>query len=158
DALFHLLPIVSNEISRDDGQQVCRQSTAACGDVDAIVGEQDFDTLVHQFANPGPIAEVARAAVNLVDDDTRSLPALEGGEHWREIPRSGHCGSGGLFEPGTDGETGVHRESSNSVPLLVEGCALTLYRSLGADVDVISLAHTSLGYPPILGRPSVLRE
>src|SRR5947209_5007311 len=75
-SLLRLLAEIADEIGGDHGLNVGRQATAAGIEVQALVDEVDFDSAIDQFAEVSPVLEIARRAVNLVDNDAARLAAF----------------------------------------------------------------------------------
>src|ERR1041384_4204874 len=68
-------------VGRDHGLDVCREPAAPGVQVQTLIGEMHFNALIYQFTEIGPISEVARAPVDLVDEHAVLLTTFERLKH-----------------------------------------------------------------------------
>ena len=107
-----------------------------------VVFEPHVGTAVYEIPKIGPVAQIARTAVDLVDEEAVGLPGAQGIHHHREgaPPLLGcrFC----LLEPLRDGEAGTRRVRLDRASLLDQrGAALALPDRAYPNVCKISAAH-----------------
>src|SRR5579872_2579255 len=67
-----LLAQVAYVIGGHDRLNVGRETPSTGSEVEGFIGKVNFDALVNQFSEVGPVPQVSGATVNLVDDDAAS--------------------------------------------------------------------------------------
>jgi hypothetical protein len=81
DAAVETLPglfaKVADVVRGDDGLDVGRQPAAPRVEIEIFIGAMDFNAVVEQFHQLGPVLHVARAPVNLVNDDAGGFLMLQ---------------------------------------------------------------------------------
>lgn len=70
NAFESLLPKISDIIGGDDRLNVRRETAPARLEIDAFIGEVNSHSGVYQLAELGPVTQVPRASVDLVNDNT----------------------------------------------------------------------------------------
>src|SRR5437868_5324829 len=104
EPLPRFLAVVADEVCCYDRENVCRETAAAGVEIQGFVRQVDIEAGVDQLAQVGPVAQVACAAVDLVNYDAVSFALAERREHGAEgRPAARRCGDV-VFVPADDRE------------------------------------------------------
>ena len=125
-AFYGLFPQISYVVGGNHRLDVGGQASAAGVQVQRFVREVNFSAVVDEFTEVGPVAEVAGAAINLVDDHAARTASLELLDHLAE-KRPATLGRRFQFlEPSGDLQAVPLGVLLNCGPLLLERDALSL--------------------------------
>src|SRR6185369_15860607 len=104
ETLERLLAQVADEVCRDDCLDIGSQPATSGVKVERLIDEMDGDAGVDKLAEVGPIPQVPRAPVDLVDDESVGLALPQEAEHLRELRATALRRRPGLLEPLGNGE------------------------------------------------------
>src|SRR5947208_2047359 len=112
-------------------------------EIEAFVGETNIDPLINEFTERSPVAKVAGAAIDFVNDDTGGFSGAEQFEHPVK-DRAAMFGSGlAFFKPVGNAQIEVRRIPRNGVALFLKRHAFFTLFGRG-DTDVAEeLLHGS---------------
>ena len=123
EALPRLLAEIPNEVRRNNGLNVGRQSAPARVKVEIVVREVHLDAAVDELTEVRPVAEVPSAPIDLVDHNAARLSVRKTTEHLCEQWTTPRCGRLPFLKPGRNGEVVVRGVALDGIALLLEGHA-----------------------------------
>src|SRR5262249_16284239 len=89
-------------------------------EIQAFVGEVNFNSLVNEFSEVSPVLQVPRATVNLVDDDSITLASIKKLEHFVKDGPASFSSRLSFLKPFADFQSVPLRIALDSVVLFLE--------------------------------------